>query len=124
MRADRAAIEARSRRAEMFAAWFLRAKGYRILARRYKTPAGEIDLIARRGRTIIFVEVKQRPDDRAALEALTAKTRQRIARAAAIWVSHHPAAARLDQRFDVILALPRRLPRHMTEVSDSSGAMW
>jgi len=120
----RRAAEKRGRRAEALAAWFLRLKGYRILARRYKTPAGEIDLIAKRGRTVAFVEVKQRPGEDAAIEAVTAKGRARIARAAALWVSHHPAAAELDHRFDVILAPPGRLPRHMTAVFDSDGAVW
>src|SRR5262245_17616551 len=96
--------ERRGRRAESFAAWFLRLKGYRVLARRYKTPAGEIDLVMKRGRTIVFVEVKQRPDEVAGLEAVTPAARQRIARAASLWVSRHPAAATLDQRFDIVLA--------------------
>ena len=120
----RRAAEKRGRRAEALAAWFLRLKGYRILARRYKTPAGEIDLIAKRGRTVVFVEVKQRPGEDAALEAVTAKGRVRIARAAALWVSHHPGAAELNHRFDVILAPPGRLPRHMMAVFDSDGAVW
>jgi putative endonuclease len=120
----RRAAEKRGRHAEAVAAWFLRFKGYRILARRYRTPAGEIDLIAKRGRTVVFVEVKQRPGEEAALEAVTAKGRARIARAAAIWVSHHPAAVGLDHRFDVILAPPGSLPRHLTAVFDSDGAVW
>ena len=120
----RSRAESRGRRAETLAAWFLRLKGYRILSRRYKTPAGEIDLIARRGRTIVFVEVKQRRDDRAAIEAVTAAARKRIARAAGLWLSRHPAASGFDQRFDVILALPRRLPRHLVSVFDSTGRMW
>jgi putative endonuclease len=120
----RAAAERRGRRAEAWAAWLLRAKGYRILSRRYRTPAGEIDLIARRGRQIVFVEVKQRPDADAAIAAVTPKGRRRIARAAAVWVSQHPAAAAFDQRFDVIVALPRRLPRHLVAVFDDAGEMW
>jgi putative endonuclease len=121
---SRAAAERRGRRAEAWAAWLLRAKGYRILSRRYRTPAGEIDLIARRGRQIVFVEVKQRADTAAAIDAVTAKSRRRIARAAAVWVAHHPAAAAFDRRFDVIVALPRRLPRHLVAVFDDAGEMW
>jgi putative endonuclease len=121
---SRAAAERRGRRAEAWAAWLLRAKGYRILSRRYRTPAGEIDLIARRGRQIVFVEVKQRADTAAAIDAVTAKSRRRIARAAAVWVSHHPAAAAFDRRFDVIVALPRRLPRHLVAVFDDAGEIW
>lgn len=120
----RRAAERRGRRAESLAAWFLRLKGYRLLARRYRTPAGEIDLVMRRGRTVVFVEVKQRPDESAALEAVTPAARRRIARAAAMWISRHPAAAGLDQRFDVVLALPRRLPRHLAAVFDSGGNVW
>ena len=122
--ARRRAAEGRGRRAETVAAWFLRLKGYRILSRRYKTPAGEIDLIARRGRTIVFVEVKQRPDDAAALDAITAAARKRIARAADLWLSRHPAAVGFDRRFDVILALPRSIPRHLTSVFDDAGRFW
>ena len=120
----RRAAERRGRRAEAFAAWFLRLKGYRVLARRYRTPAGEIDLVVRRGRSVVFVEVKQRPDAEAALEAVTQASRRRIARAAALWVSRHPAAADLNQRFDVILARPGRLPRHLAAVFDSDGNVW
>lgn len=120
----RRAAEKRGRRAETLAAWLLRLKGYRVLARRYKTPAGEIDLIVRRGRTIVFVEVKQRPDEVAAIEAITPTARKRIARAAELWVARHPAAAALNQRFDVVLAPPGRLPRHLVSVFDSQGAIW
>ena len=116
--------ERRGRRAEAFAAWLLRLKGYRVLARRYRTPAGEIDLIVRRGRSVVFVEVKERPDEAAALEAVNHAPRRRIARAAALWVSRNPAAADLDQRFDVILARPGRLPRHLPAVFDSGGNVW
>jgi len=116
--------ERRGRRAESLAAWLLRLKGYRVLARRYKTPAGEIDLVMKRGRTVVFVEVKQRPDEIAALEAITPAARQRIARAAALWVSRHPAAATLDQRFDIVLACPGRIPRHLAAVFDSGGNVW
>jgi putative endonuclease len=116
--------ERRGRRAETAAAWLLRLKGYRVLARRYRTPAGEIDLIVRRGRSVVFVEVKERPDQVAALEAITHTARRRIARAAALWVSRNPAAAELDQRFDVVLACPGRLPRHLPAVFDSGGNVW
>ena len=70
-RADRRLAERRGRRAETLAAWYLRLKGYRILARRYRTPVGEIDLIVRRGRLVAFVEVKRRPTEAEAAEAVT-----------------------------------------------------
>jgi putative endonuclease len=120
----RRGAEGRGRRAEAMAAWFLRAKFYRILARRYRTPVGEIDLIVRRGRTIVFVEVKQRPTADAAIEAVTVKVRRRVARAASIWLSAHPAAADFDVRFDVVIAVPRRIPRHLVSVFDSTGESW
>jgi putative endonuclease len=116
--------ERRGRRAETVAAWYLRLKLYRVLARRFRTPQGEIDLIARRGRTIVFVEVKHRADDAVALDAVTARSRQRIVRAASLWLAAHPGSAAFDHRFDVILAPPRRRPRHLVGVFDSSGAPW
>lgn len=116
--------ERRGRRAETLAAWLLRLKGYRVLARRYRTPAGEIDLIVRRGRAVAFVEVKERADEVAALEAVTPAARKRIANAAALWVSRHPAAADFDLRFDMVLACPGRLPRHIPAVFDSDGNLW
>ena len=119
---DRRLAERRGRRAETLAAWYLRLKGFRILACRYRTPVGEIDLIAKRGRLVAFVEVKQRPSDAEAAEAVGAYGRQRIARAAAAWLAAHPAAAALDLRFDVIVAVPGRLPRHIAAAFDASGA--
>jgi len=116
--------EARGRRAEAIAAWFLRLKFYRILARRYRTPLGEIDLIAKRGRTIVFVEVKQRPSEVEGIDAVTARARRRIAKAALLWAAAHPDAARFDHRFDIVITLPRRLPRHLIGVFGEGGALW
>jgi putative endonuclease len=118
----RRAAEERGRRAETVAAWLLRLKGYRILARRYTTPVGEIDLIARRGGLVAFVEVKRRARLQDAAAAVTATGRRRVARAAAVWLAAHPAAAGLDLRFDVVIAAPRRLPRHLPGVFDAEGA--
>lgn len=116
--------EGRGRRAEAIAAWFLRLKFYRILARRYRTPVGEIDLIVRRGRTIAFIEVKRRSSEAEAIEAVTMKARRRIARAAELWIAAHPAAATFDQRFDVVITVPRRLPRHLVGVFGEGGKSW
>jgi putative endonuclease len=118
---ERRAAEQRGRRAEAIAAWYLRAKGYRVLARRYRTPVGEIDLIITRGRVVAFVEVKARASFAEAAEAVTATGRRRIARAAAAWLAAHPAAAGLDLRFDVVVAAPARLPRHITGAFDAEG---
>ena len=103
----------RGRRAEALAAWWLRLKGYRILARGFRVPAGEIDLIARRGRVLAHVEVKARPSLEAARAALTPRQRRRIERAAAAFLQQHPGLAGLDQRFDVMLLAPGRRPRHL-----------
>ena len=123
--ADRARLAAyrRGLSAEALAAWLLRAKLYRILARRYRTPAGEIDVIARRRRTIVFVEVKTRPSEAEAVEAVGQVGRRRIARAAELWLAAHPAAAGFDLRFDLVIVVPGRLPRHMIAVFDAEGRL-
>lgn len=101
--------------AETLAAWLLRLKGFRILDRRFRSGAGEVDLVARRGRLLVFVEVKARDDLSAALDALDDRSARRIAAAAEIWVARRPALAGLDQRFDAVLVAPRRLPHHMID---------
>jgi putative endonuclease len=99
--------------AETRAAWLLRFKGYRLLARRFKVSGGEIDLVARRGDTLIFVEVKARADLTVALEAITPGQQRRIATAARAWLGRHPEHALLTQRFDAVFVVPRRWPRHL-----------
>lgn len=121
---QRRLAERGGRRAEVLAAWLLRLKGYRILAERYKTPAGEIDLIVSRRNMVVFVEVKRRSNAGAAIAAVTSSSRARIARAASLWVSRHPAASTMDHRFDVVLVLPGRLPVHMQNVFGSDGRLW
>lgn len=102
-------------RAEMLAAMLLRLKGYRILAQRLKTPAGEIDMVARRGRSLAIVEVKARGEPGHAAEALQARQLRRLERAAAHFLGRNPALADLDLRFDVVLVVPFRLPRHLRD---------
>jgi putative endonuclease len=121
--AARLAAYRRGLSAETVAAWLLRAKLYRILARRYRTPAGEIDVIARRGRTIVFVEVKTRPSETEALEAVGPTARRRIARAAELWLAAHPGAAGFDLRFDLVIVVPGRPPRHVAAVFDAEGRL-
>ena len=105
----------RGRRAEALAAMWLKAKGYRILARGYRIGGGEVDLVARRGRTLVFAEVKYRPTLGEAAHAITAAQRRRIDLAARHFLASHPRLADLDSRFDVILMAPRRLPTHLTD---------
>jgi putative endonuclease len=111
----RVAAEQHGHRSETIAAWWLRLKLYRIVARRYRTAAGEIDLIARRGRTLVFVEVKARADFRGAAEAVSARQRHRIARAAGQFLTARPDLAGLDQRFDALLIVRRTWPRHIPD---------
>jgi putative endonuclease len=106
--------------AEMRAAAWLLAKGYRISARRWKSPVGEIDIVARRGETLIFVEVKARDHLDAAAEAVTPRQRQRIVAAAEAWLAQHPDDVMREMRFDVVLVAPRRLPRHLTNAFDAT----
>ncbi len=103
----------RGQRAEALAAWWLRLKGYRILVRGFRVAAGEIDLIARRGRLLALVEVKTRPSLEEAGAAILPRQRERIARAAEIFLQRHPGLAGLELRFDVVLLAPRRRPRHL-----------
>jgi len=104
--------EKRGRIAELIAAAFLLAKGYRIVARRHKTPLGEIDLIAVRGRRLAFVEVKQRASMEAAEGAVTDRQARRVALAAERWVWRHPRYRDYEIGLDAVLVVPGRLPRH------------
>ena len=103
----------RGRLSELAAAAFLMAKGYRILARRLKTPVGEIDLIARRGRRVAFIEVKLRANLEEAEASITSRQRTRVHHAADLWLARHPRYQEFDLGFDVIFLLPRRWPIHI-----------
>lgn len=105
--------------AESRASAFLIAKGYRILARRFRSPVGEVDIVARRGNLLVFVEVKARADLDAAAESVTLRQRRRIAAAAAAWLAAHPEDAMRNVRFDAFLIAPRRLPRHIAGAFDA-----
>ena len=111
----RAAAEARGRRAERRAAWWLRLHGWRVLGERLRVPVGEVDLVARRGRTVAFIEVKWR--DRAAdLDLAIDPYRLRRVAAAAEMLAPRFARPYDDIRIDVMLLAPRRLPRHLVHV--------
>jgi putative endonuclease len=100
---------------ESVAALLLRLKGHRILARRYKTPVGEIDLVALKGKRLAFVEVKHRQSFEDAGWTLPARARRRIVRAAQYWLSGHPDYAGHDIAFDVVLAAPWVFPRYIRD---------
>ena len=108
-------------RAEALAAWFLRLQLYRIIDRRYKTPVGEIDLIAERFGTTVFIEVKARHRAASEAETLEAVNRTRIVRAAQHWLARHPAKAETPFRFDVIFLAPRQWPRHVVNAFDAGA---
>ena len=105
----------------MFAALYRFLRGYGVVARRVKTPVGEIDLIARRGGVTVFVEVKGRSFSAQEAEALFAVNRRRIVRAAQFWLTRHPELAASDLRFDVIFLAPFALPRHIVNAFDANG---
>lgn len=104
--------------AEWVASLALRAKGYRILARRQRTPFGEIDLVAVRRRRIAFVEVKRRPSVAEAEAALTPRQQGRIARATDYWLDRHPECRDFEIGLDAILVVPLRWPRHLLNALD------
>jgi putative endonuclease len=106
--------------AETRAAAFLMAKGYRILAKRFRTRYGEIDIVARRRNLLTFVEVKARATLDAAAYAVTARQQARIIEAAQAWLVAHPEHADFELRFDALLIAPRRLPRHLIAAFDAS----
>lgn len=98
---------------ETFSMWWLRICGYKILARRFKARRGEVDLIAKRGNTIVFVEVKFRKDRASGLWSITPRQQQRIAAAAEEFLQKHPHLQSCLMRFDAIIVKPFRPPYHM-----------
>jgi putative endonuclease len=106
--------------AESRAAAYLMAKGYRILAKRFRTPYGEIDLVARKRNVLVFIEVKARASLDEAAYAVTPRQQGRIIDAAQAWLMTHPEHAEFDLRFDAVLIAPRRLPRHLLAAFDAS----
>ena len=116
----RLAAELFGRRGETLAAWYLRLKGYRIIATRYKTPIGEIDLVARRFGVTVFVEVKARQRRDSLADALSAVNTRRITRAAQFFMTRQQTLASSDMRFDVIFLAPLSWPRHVRNAFDAS----
>ena len=118
---DRRAAFERGLSAESRAAMLLIAKGFRIVARRWRSPVGEIDIVARRSRLLVFVEVKARDREDDAAEAVTQRQQRRLIAAAEAWLAVNPDDVTRNIRFDVILVAPRSLPRHLTNAFDASG---
>jgi|SRR5262245_17201075 len=117
-RRDRALAFRLGLSAETRAVALLLLKGFRIAARRWRSPVGEIDLVARRGRLLVFVEVKAREKFDDAAEAVTERQRRRIAAAAEAWLASHANDLHRDIRFDAVLVAPWRMPRHIPAAFD------
>lgn len=107
--------------AESACCWLLRSRGYRILARRWRSRAGEIDIVARRGNLLAFIEVKARRSLETAAESVSIRQRDRIARAAALFVRDRPRLAGCDWRFDAMLVARWRAPVHVIDAWRPDG---
>lgn len=114
--ADRRRAHGKGHRGEWLAALALMFKGYRILARRFRTRLGEVDLIAKRGDVIAIVEVKARPSLAEAMDAITPTAQRRIEAAGDLWLARQPDHGRLSVRYDLVAVLPRRWPVHVENV--------
>jgi putative endonuclease len=112
---NRREAERRGRGAETLACWYLRLKGWRILARRARVPGGEVDIVARRGRTLAYVEVKARGDEQAAAFALDRYRLRRVAIAAERLAPKYMRDGD-DIRIDALFVVPGKLPRHLANV--------
>ena len=99
--------------AESRAVAFLIAKGFRILARRWRSPLGEIDIVARRRHLLVFAEVKARASLAEAAESVDERQPRRISAAAEVWLAANPDKTIFDIRFDAILVAPGKIPRHI-----------
>ena len=111
--ADRKQAHKRGQRAEVWCAFILRLQGYTICERNWRVPVGEVDIIARRGKVLAFVEVKSRETIGAAREAVSKKQRWRIENAAGAYLAIHPECANLHVRFDVMAVAPKTWPAHI-----------
>lgn len=112
---NRQAAEKRGRGAETLAAWWLRLHGWKILARRARVRGGEVDLIARRGKTVAFIEVKARSDLDSAGFALDPWRLRRVIAAAEMLAPRYVRDSD-DVRIDAVLIVPGRLPRHLPNI--------
>ena len=115
MKAHRENAEKRGRRGENIAAWWLRLHGWHIVGERVKTPRGEVDLIARRGKTLAFIEVKTRKKDSDLSLSIDHPRLRRVAAAADLLYPRFAKGAE-NVRIDVILVAPWRVPHHLVNV--------
>lgn len=117
----RQTAERKGRRAESLVVLVLRLKGYRIISRREKTPKGELDIIARRGRVLVFVEVKARRDFAEGIQSVSYRQIKRIIAAAQYWRGTRENYQNFVCRFDIILVKPYLLIKHVKNAFDESG---
>ncbi|MDE2385391.1 MAG: YraN family protein [Alphaproteobacteria bacterium] len=120
MARDRKAAESKGRVAEMVAIALLTAKGYALIRRRYKSPAGEVDLIMRRGEVTAFIEVKARKTHDEAVISVTDYQARRIANAAAHWMAQDSVANSGTCRFDIVAVNSALLPQHIENAFDGA----
>lgn len=107
--------ERRGRWSEWLAALWLTLKGYRVVALRYRTHAGEIDIVALKGDLAVFVEVKARRETGLAVDAVSLSAQRRIRAAGDVWLARQGDAARLSCRYDIVAVLPRSRPHHFPD---------
>lgn len=115
LRQRRQKAERRGHVSEYIAAAYLMLKGYRIVALRHRTKLGEIDIIARKRDLFVFVEVKARSDEMAAVDAVGFSAQKRIRAASDLWLSRRSDRALMSQRYDIVAVLPGRWPRHFPD---------
>lgn len=120
MKRSRRQAHSHGHRAETIALWFLRLKGYRLLAQRFKTPTGEVDLIMRRGDTTVFIEVKARATVDQSMFAVTPHQSRRIASAAAGYAMRDAKTATGFQRFDIVAVSSYLWPTHIQNAFDGN----
>jgi putative endonuclease len=113
--------EKRGHRGEWLAGWVLRLKGYRIVAKRFKTKSGEVDIIARKRDLIIMVEVKARPTLLEAMDSITPTALRRIESAGDVWLARQADFAKLSVRYDMVAVLPGRWPVHVERIYEGGG---